>query len=102
MARYGSSSLCLRFFQILLSKFFLDLVNGVLDSGDCACFLIRDFDAENPFELHEELHGIKGVSSEIIGEVGGFSNFRGFDAELVDDDLLYLFYDFLVLHNSKI
>ena len=85
---------------MLLTELFLDLVNGVLYSSDSASFLIGDFNAEHPFELHEKLHGIKGVCTEIIGEVGGFGNLLSFDAELVDDDLLNLFYDFLVLHNQ--
>ena len=77
-----------------LLRYFRD---GVADRGDTAGFLIRNLDAEDLLEFHQELDGVQGVGTQVVGEAGGLGDLGFLNAELVDDDVLDLLYDFFRL-----
>ena len=77
---------------LFLSKFRLNIVDGISNSGDAGGILIRDLDTEFLLEFHEKFDGIEGIGTEVVGEVRGLSDLRLFNAELVNDDGFHLFY----------
>src|SRR5918996_4811020 len=67
----------------------LDIIDGILDSGDAFCILIWDLDVKFLFERHDEFHRVQGVSPKIVYERGLRGDFILLDAQLLDDNLLH-------------
>ena len=76
----------MRLLAELLSHFF----DGGADGVDSAGFLIGNLDAEDLLEFHQELDGVQGVGTQVVGEAGGLGDLGFLNAELVDDDVLDL------------
>src|SRR6056297_446425 len=71
----------------------LDVVDRLLDRGDLFRFLVRNLALEGLFERHHEFDGIQRVCAQVVHERGVIGDFFFFDAQLLGDDVLYLFFD---------
>src|SRR5688572_6467796 len=71
----------------------LEELDRVADGHDGLGGVVRNFDVELLLERHHELDGIEAIGAEIVDEVGVVGHLVGFNAEVLDDDLLHALSD---------
>ena len=67
----------------------VDIRDRVLDGRDLLGGIVRDFDTELFLERHDELDNVEAVGTEVVDEARVLGHLIGFDAEMLDDDLLH-------------
>src|SRR6185295_4902202 len=66
----------------------VDIVDRVLDGRDLLGGVVRDLDPELLLERHDQLDDVEAVGAEIVDEARFLGDLVGFDAQMLDDDLL--------------
>lgn len=84
--------------ELLLRSFLFDVFYDIADGLKFFGVFVRDFDREFFFESHDELDDVERISAQIFDKRRGGRNLFRIYAELLDDDFLYLLFDWFVRH----
>ena len=74
------------------------MVHSVANGLDLLSLVVLDLDVKLLLKLHDQLHGVERVSTQVQGEIGLILYLRGIDIKLVNADVLYLLCDFVTCH----
>ena len=68
--------------------------DGICYSADGLCLIVGDVDVEFFFKLHNQLYGVKGVCTQVVGETCIRGYLRFVNTEFVNDDVSYFAFNF--------
>jgi hypothetical protein len=71
----------------------LDVVDRFLHGRDLLGRIVGDLDREAFLERHDQFHSVEGIRAQIVDEGSRRGHLRLVHAELLDDDLLNLFFN---------
>ena len=70
-----------------------DVFDDIADTLKFLSVFVWNFDVEFFFKSHHELDGIERIRTEIFDEGSRGNDLLWIDAELLDDDVFYFFFD---------
>src|ERR1700679_2911822 len=68
-----------------------DVIDGILHGADLLRVLVGNLDVEAFLERHYQFHGVQRIRAQVVYKRGAGSNLALIHAQLLYDDLLYLF-----------
>jgi hypothetical protein len=72
---------------------FFEKLHRIADGHDRLSLIIRDFDAELFLKSHDKLNRVERIGAKVVNEIGVIDHLVGFNAEMLDNDLLYALSD---------
>ena len=86
--------------RLLFRSFFFDVFHHVADGLKLLGIFIRHFDGKFFLKCHDQLDDIERVRAQILDERRRGRDLFRIDAELLDDDVLHLLFNWFVRHKN--
>jgi hypothetical protein len=72
---------------------FFEKLHRIADGHDRLRLIVRDFNAELFLKSHDKLNRVERIGAKVVNEIGVIDHLVGFNAQMLDNNLLYALSD---------